>query len=274
MATRKTRPRRITLQVLGRPEDEGHVRLSSFVKQLETLRNALRSTERVLSGDDDGIVGWRIVDLSHKSPATVVLEEVVPTDRPRSQGVSEHFIQSMKAISRAATFPERHVGSEDLAILEAYREFASLAHGPLDRVTVRSGRTTVAITARFQKNLEAIIGPDEHVAGTVSGVLEAINIHNTLRCNIYPIVGAKKIVCGFAPGMKAQVIAGLGSYVTVAGTLKYKQWASFPHAADVEDITVHPDDAPLLSDLRGIAPGLTGGVPAEDFVRSSRDEEW
>lgn len=39
------------------------------------------------------------------------------------------------------------------------------------------------------------------------------------------------------------------------------------------DVGRCPDQPPRAYELRGLAPGLTGGLPAEEWVRRIRDEE-
>jgi hypothetical protein len=177
------------------------------------VRNALRQTERLIRGDESAVY-WRVVDLRHESPATVVLEEVDvqakggydPSNPPPH--VVDEFIRAISAISLKATLPDHE--PRDLALLEAYRDIATAAERNIERLTIQSGKKRVAITERFKENVERIIGPDELVAGSVNGVLEAINIHNTLRFNVYPLAGPKKVTCAFPPDLKLEQNRGLG----------------------------------------------------------------
>jgi hypothetical protein len=141
-------------------------------------------------------------------------------------------------------------------------------------MTIRVGRSKVAITEKFRANMDKIIGPDEIELGSIRGMLEAINLHNTNRCNVFPLVGPKKVVCTFPQHLRPQIIAGIDRYVSVIGTLQYKQWSMYPHAIDVSEIEVLPVDAdlPTLADLRGSAPDATGDMSSEDFVEALRDE--
>lgn len=281
--------RRIHLRTLGSTEDKGHVRLTEFIRQLELVRNALKQTEREMTGDE-GRVYWRIVDLSHDSPATVVLEEVVPklslkerrerqrltpaerkaTERPP---IIDEFINVMRGIRLNAAVPE---GRRSLAVLESYRELSSVTDKHIASFQIEAKSKTVKIDDRFRKNIDAIIGPDEIMEGSLNGVVEAINLHNTLRFNLYPVVGPKKVTGAFPEHLKRKVIEAIDRYVRVEGTLRYKSWAPFPHAIDVTDIHVLPaeDDLPTLDSLRGIAPKATGTQSSEEFVLANRDASW
>lgn len=44
---------RITVQLEGAVEDDGHLRLSELIKQLESLKAALKQTERIVTGSDE-----------------------------------------------------------------------------------------------------------------------------------------------------------------------------------------------------------------------------
>ena len=268
--------RRITIRVLGLPQDKGHVRLTEFIRQLESVKNALKHTERALTGSEDLLVYWRVVDLRHESPATVVLEEVAAKRDSRKSSapppVADEFIRTLREIARKAVLPDRQ---KDLSVLESYRELGALADSGIAGFNIRAGRRSIDIGERFRKNIDRIIGPDELIEGSISGVLEAINLHNTLRFNIYPEIGPKKVTCSFASELKGDVIRALDQYVTVAGTLRYKSWSPFPHAVDVKELEILPDEdtLPALAALRGIAEGATGDLSSEDFVRKLRDAE-
>jgi hypothetical protein len=102
--------------------------------------------------------------------------------------------------------------------------------------------------------VEKIIGPDQVVEGSITGVLLAINLHNTTRFEIYPAVGPAKVSCSFPPELRKRVIDGIDHNVRVVGRLRYKHWAPFPHAITAEDIDVYPpaDTLPTLESLYGL----------------------
>lgn len=270
------RLKRITLQVEGSAEDKGHVRLPEFIRRLSLLRNALAVTERQITGQERASVYWRIVDLKHDSPATVVLEEVpLPVSknapRPVAPAVGENLVRTMGKINRS---PRRLPHEQqDLAILEAYKELGDVADRHIQKLVLKVGRSTVSIKPSFKTNIDRIIGPDQLEAGAISGPIEALNIHNALKFVVYPLVGPRKVSCEFPAHLKRDVLAAIGHYVQVEGTLRYKQWASFPHAMDATNLHVLPDDSslPTLADLKGIAPNVTEGVASEDFVEALRD---
>jgi len=263
----------ITIRLLGSEKDGGHVRLSEFIAQLDAFSEALRQTERALSGKNSAQVYYRIVDLSHQSPATIVLEAVAPPSSTVSaKAVKTNFISGVRGIRNQRKAP---VGA-NLAMMESYR---SLSPKPnrIERVElVESPKKVIPIDGVFSRQVDEIIGPDLFSFGSVSGKLEALNFHNTLKFFIFPTVGAQRISCDFKSNLRQEVKLGLDHYVTIEGRLRYKQMDKFPYAIDANRIDVHEDDStlPTLHDLRGIAPNSTEGMSAEDFVRSLRNANW
>ena len=72
--------RRISLSMEGPPSEDGHVRVDAFLREIQATISALGELDRQLSGHGRGTTYYRIVDLRHSSPATVVLE-ACPTGR-------------------------------------------------------------------------------------------------------------------------------------------------------------------------------------------------
>lgn len=263
----------ITIRLMGSEKDGGHVRLSEFIDQLEAFSEALRQTERALSGKNSAYIYYRIVDLTHNSPATIVLEPVAPPSAPVSaKAVRKNFITGVREIRNKRQAPF----GANLAMMESYKSLSAKVNR-IERVElVESPTKVIPIDSVFSKQVDEIIGPDTFSFGSVSGKLEALNFHKTLKFFIFPTVGAQRISCEFKPNLREKVKLGLDHYVTIEGRLRYKQMDQFPYAIDAKDIDVHEDDAqlPTLHDLRGISPNSTEGMSAEEFVRSIRNANW
>jgi hypothetical protein len=272
----------ITIQLQGSPEDDGHIRLSEFLAQLEATRTALKNTERLVTGSDEPSLYYRVINLSYASPATVVLEAV---SRPEQQATAavEHIDHSAETVNeffaslRRIRDERRAPRNADLQALQAYRDLAAVTEKHIPSIRISNTAATVDIDATFRMAVDEIIGPDELVEGSISGMLEKVNLHNTTRFDIFPTVGPQHVACNFAPELKREVIRGLAQYVNVRGTLRYKRLSEFPHAVDVAEIEIFPpeEDLPSLYDIRGIAPGATGDLTADEFVDSIRNAaDW
>lgn len=264
---------RITIRILGSERDGGDVRLSDFIDQLEAFAEALRQTERALSGNSSTYIYYKIVDLTHNSPATIVLEAVAKKRAPvTSRAVTKKFIDGVRVIRNKKRAPH----GADIAMLRAYKALASPKKNIQRVELVQSSAKVIPIDSVFSREVDKIIGPDIYSVGSVSGRLESINLHNTLRFAIFPSVGPSRISCEFKSNLRPAVKEALDRYVTITGRLRYKEMDKYPYAIDVREIDIHEPDAelPNLYDIRGITEDSTEGQSAEDFVRSMRDANW
>jgi hypothetical protein len=268
---------RITIRLIGSDVDGGHVRLTDFLDELSGFCDTLAKLERMLSGRDKASLYYRIVDLSHQSPATVVLEAVKPKGAPIAASVVVRTFKSdLRALSKRK--PPNKV---DLEVLESYGEIAVPFQRNLRRVeVVERGSKIIPIDSSFTEKVEHVIGPDSFAFGTVSGRLEQVNLHRRAPTfQIFPTVGPRRVKCEFKSSdlrLRARVKLALDTYVTVHGRLRYKQWDEYPHTIDAKDIDIHETqgDLPSLNDLRGVAPDATGPISADEFVRAIRDANW
>jgi hypothetical protein len=261
---------RITVVIEGTPEDNGKVRLTEFIKQLEAVKSSLKHTERLISGEQDPVLYYKIVELSYNSPATVVIEaaSTVPQGQYLEDKTTKQLISNLRQVNRG-----RRPARVDLTALQSYQNLSSMLRQHVGKLEIKNGEKGVLIDRKFSTRIAKIIGPDELAEGSLSGTLEWLNLHHTNRFHIYPSIGPKKVDCEFPPRLKPKVIAGVDRYVQVFGQLRYKRLEKFPYAINIEDIEILPAESelPTLYDLRGIAPHATGDVCAADFVRALRD---
>ncbi len=271
MATKLSKT--ISLTVEGLSEEDGHVRLRDFLKVLENLNKALSTTDRLISGERHSTMYYRIVGLSHSSPATVELEPVCSNpDIDFRHQVVANFFTALDAIQREAPVP----GWANSDLLRSVDKIAQ----PVGKV-VRSVRvygvgpdTDIEIDSDFQRKIGDLLSIEDHAWGSVEGRLDKINVHaNANTFEIYPIVGPPSIACHFPARLEHVAITSVKRWVTVLGQLTYKALDKFPNKIEVSEIEVHPpvEDLPTLSDLKGVAPRATGRLKSETFVRRLRD---
>lgn len=107
--------------------------------------------------------------------------------------------------------------------------------------------------------------------GTLEGRLRRADAGGRFR--IEPSVG-ETAQCVFPAGKEREFRSALGRKVRATGELTYPAGSDFPRSIKVETVEILPEDdeLPSLSDLRGIAPGITGDLSSEEFVRMLRDE--
>jgi hypothetical protein len=264
--------KRITIQLVGAQDDKGNVRLADFIDQLRVIKLALYERERLIYRAERSQIDYKVVDLHH-SKTTIVVEAVsLNNEQGYADKVVDGFSDELRIIRREGKI----VDEPDYDRLEAYNRIGERRDNLVATVRIAVGRKPVTIDRTFKENVEKILGPDEFIQGTVSGMLEAVNFHNTNRFTLYPPVGPTRVHGRFDESLRSKVKAGIGSFVTVIGKLRYKQWSSFPHGVVAEDIDVHePDSAlPKLSELRGAFAGITGDLNSIEFVEKIRNEGW
>ena len=110
---------KIIIQLEGSTEDYGHLRLNELIKQLELVASALKHTEQTVTGKDERQVYYRVVDLTHNSPVTCVLE-AVPVKEGKTEiatRVVTNFLRNLRQINTKGRVPSR-VDTFALVILQ------------------------------------------------------------------------------------------------------------------------------------------------------------
>lgn len=251
----------------GLNREQGHIRVDDFLQELQLLKSALKKASQHVHRESH----FRLINLSHSSPVTVVLEEcpTEPAIIPRGRTVSTFFFSVLKAIRDEGVLPERvsHSWLRDLS------NMANPVGKTVSSVRISSNGTSIDFDRALQQKIKELLGPEETCPGAIRGMLEAINLHGTAKVfRIYPDVGPTKVTCHFPAKLQNDAVEALGHFVEVRGLLKYKVSAPYPHEVQVASIEAFPDEAdlPRLSDLRGVAPRATGDMLSEAFIRGLR----
>jgi len=265
--------RRITIEIKGDPSDGGHLLLGDFIAQFETIRSALSSMEDHIAQKDSAKIQYRVIDLRHNSPARVVLEAVPsPKGVDISPQVVDGFIDGMEFL-KSGIIPKDFT----YEMVQAFKKIGGPMKRHVAEVIMISDYKRVELPKSLEADIDKVIGPDETVNGSISGMFELLNIHSGANhFRIYPMIGAKKVDCHFRSEQLSKAIAGMNHYVKVIGELRYKKMDKFPYAVNANDIEIYPDEKslPSIFDLKGIAPKATGDMSSEEFVKGIRHAEW
>ena len=262
---------RLTLRLIGTPEDNGDVRFDAFIRQLNAVRDALIETDRVISHGRS--VYYRVVDLRHLSPSTVELE-AVPIDGEQEDTagmVVDTFYTAVSKIQDEGYAPPEL----DYEALEKFKNLTGLLGTEITKATFTHDGNTMELSESLSENVDKILGPDEYEIGSVAGMLHHLNLHSKPKVfTIYPTAGRPRLRCTFPEEKRDEVIAAVDQYVRVTGRLKSKMGTAHPNEMAVENIEVYPDesDLPKLADLEGVAPEATGDKTSDEFVRDLRSE--
>ncbi len=260
---------RITLIVEGLSNDDGDVRLHDFLNELQIFSGALNKFDRLVSNGERASY-FRIVDMSHESPAAVVVEPWTISGKPDTRSsLVTRFVDAVESINNGDV-PE----DLDPSLLEELRELAAPVGKKLKAVTIRTADRGLELSQKFAKQIELALSGVEECTNTIEGMLEQINIHGGANVfHIYPRFGPMKVQCHFPKSLLDTAISAVNCEVAISGLAKYKPNASFPHEISVDEIDIYPpeNELPTLDDLRGLAPEATDRLPAEDFIGKQRD---
>lgn len=263
---------KLTIELRGLPADKEQVRFEEFVGQLDDFKEALRHTERIISKKETPTVFYKIIDLRYHSPATMILEAYPYPDI--EEDISDEVVKTislgLKAINEKSEIPPYF----DYDALEAYKGIGKRIGKGFSSITVSANGDSCTITEEFPGYIQLIQGKDELTIGSISGRIEAISFHSPpYRFTIYPIIGPQRVRCIFKPKLKSEALSAIDKYVTVYGTIKYRHKANYPYEIDVDNIVLSPplDTSAKLSELKGIAPDITGGLSSEEYIRKLRD---
>lgn len=266
------RQKKIVIRLEGKESESGHVQLSEFVERLESLRKLLRQIDLHVSGTKSPTIDYQITNLSHSSPATVEISpRALPKQIDNSTAVLDSFFRGLDYVRETNHVPD------DLpyAILDAYKEFIEHPFKNLSSFSVGlDDGNPIVVSDELSYALEKALSGEFKNDGSMSGLLEAINIHGpSKKFTIYPLAGPAKLECHFPDSKLEDAINAINHHVCVIGTFKYRSKSTHPHEVQVREMEVYPPDnkLPSLSSLRGIAPNATGGKDSVAFVREMRN---
>ena len=260
---------RITLIIEGLSEDEGQVRFSAFMAQLQSLGNAINRMDRE-AGDGKAASYFRIAELSYTSPARIAIE---PSALPKRDYTGHLIIERLNEVATALS-EGINLGGFNADLLEDIRALAKPVGRSVKSATIVFNGHQLALTEKITRQVDEALAIEDECEGSIEGMLEQINVHLGANIfHIFPDVGPKKVTCRFTSRLYDDAVSAVGKRVEVLGTLHYRIGASFPHLIAVTGIDPFPPDSELpdWEDLRGRAPDATGDLSSEAFVRELRD---
>jgi len=260
----------ISFKLKGTPEDLGKVRLQEFMIFLQNASGCLSKIDRSITKKEKPSSYYRIADLVFSS-AMLTLEAVpYNIDEDNSPIIVRRMKTGLEVIQEQKKIPEWL----DRPLLESFRELTNVLKRHVTEVEIMCLNKRINITNQFEANIDKILGKDIVSEGSVTGQLDAVNVHARYEFHIYPVIGPTKILCRFPTELIQTVKAGIRKQVNVTGKLRYKEKDIFPYQVDVKEIEIYPDkeELPTLSSLRGMVPRMPG-QDAVSFVRRLRDEE-
>ncbi len=213
-------------------------------------------------------VAYPLVGLEFGSASLTIQPESKGDQNSTAGTISAHFERGFAALTK------NQLSATDFA-KQTQESFWRLQK-PLKNkmgVVIFTGTNTYrmdsALVVRIQRTKKKV----GKATNSVSGRIEALNIHNQRTFLVYPVIGPR-VKCEFPETLLDRVFHALGRHVTVHGTSDADASALFPKTIAVSKIDVHPkSDQPKLRDFLGSIPDLTGGVDSVALVRALRDAD-
>lgn len=255
----------ITVRLVGADEDNGVVRFDDFREFCDHLAQCLRKSEAVVSSKRPRIP-YRIRSLQSGS-ACVTLEALPP---PNGQDHRKETLSLFRGTVASLQEGQAIDHRLDRDAIETYRRLISPLRANTKEVWIGQSQ----LTTQFEANIERILGTSVPSEGSVSGVLERVNVHNKREFVLYAPIPGYSIRCVFPDELFDQVRTAIKGHVTVWGKMYFRQDKPFPDMVHVKQMELHPPDdtLPTLGSLRGFAPDCSGGMESVEYVRGIRDE--
>jgi hypothetical protein len=166
-------------------------------------------------------------------------------------------------------------GDSDYDLLNDIKELSAPVGVSLKEARLSIDEKTYALTEKLADSISTFQADQEECETTVEGMLERVNVHHAANVfTIYPDVGPTRITCRLPENLAEKGIGAIRRRVAVSGVGKFRKFDPFPHEIVADGIEVYglDEELPSFADLCGMAPGATGELSSEDFVRLARNE--
>jgi len=235
--------------------DAPEVALQHLVSAASIFAGLLREVGRSYLGTTQDPIRW-IVEVqpgSVKLPLrpTRALEEVSPSALPE---VVALVTDGIALLDRTAERP-RHFTDK---ALEQAKALSNLAGSEVP-INVRNGasKVPVPVTRRIAANVDDVLGTPDVSYGTVEGLLEAVNIHDTNRTfGVYDSLTGKKVECKLTGNVTVDDLGpAIGKRVAVSGLILSRSTGE-RISIQADELEVFEDaDLPSPEDVIGILKG-------------------
>ena len=130
---------------------------------------------------------------------------------------------------------------------------------------------TVEVTHRASTNARTAMKARFNSLGSVIGTLDSVSVHRRKRAGLWTTRGGRRVEVAFEAEQLDDVASLLGQHIEV--------WGRLSRNADDQVLSVQarrferlrrPEEGRRLSELRGIAPNLTGGVRVDQYLERLR----
>jgi hypothetical protein len=261
----------IVLELEGPQAEGGHVRLHDLLEELQALKAALDSVDKQYEATKKAVLYYRVVNLTHSSPIRVTLQPVAKQRRLQKKEVDvvarhHRFFEKLQAV-RDNNPPE----DMEIETLDAFKRLVQKKDQAFTRATIYNGAAKVELNDEFRHNVDTLLQGDQCSYGTMTGKLQALNVHGQITFWIYPSHGPRRVYCTLPSEKRKQMLSSVDRLVRVRGRKLFRPMANFPHRIDAVDFETLEDtcESADLLNLRGTVETEEGSV---EMIRKIRDE--
>lgn len=253
--------------------EKGTVLFASFVDTFRYSLAVLKELDSAISERPRGALDWFVQDLSSngKLAAEIVAMPKSGKYEDTSQQVAWQFVHGLGAVEQEPGIPPFF--SEE-AVGNVERLAGPLGKGGALGFGAQIGvRTRTRITHRAAINAGQAIKPKFSAVGSVTGMLESVNLHHKARFNVYEAVTGAAVRCSFERDKHFELIkSALGRRVTAYGVID-RNARGDALRLNMRDLEILPEDRELaaIRDIYGLDPDFTGPQKSDEYVRWLRE---
>lgn len=268
-APRSTGQARVEVHVEG---ELGAIPARAFLNVLRVTLDVLDQVDRAGRASAPPRGHWLIAELLNQSAAAVLWRE----DDPESP-TPLRLVDGVRQLHHAPGLPPYFSPQTARALatigIEARRKGVS---GIVYKVPAPEGgeRLESDVSEAVVVNATASVQRSDHAVGSVSGLLDVINLRRGAhRVSLYDDKARRAISCRFPDDMFNQVRDALGRRVRALGTVARNQQGQILSVQIGQlDLLPEPQNVPSVDELVGIAPWYTGDRSTEDYLRWMRHD--
>ena len=256
--------RQLRVKMGGSESDLQRVRLDDFLLVLRNLEKCFRQIDYSVTKERVSSAFYRLVDLDVGSAAVTI--EAVPykTEENYTNMIFGRLINGIMHILNRREKPEDF----DTQLLERVKDLTVPLRRNMRKISLEYLSEQVNVTPELKPIIDEMLSVEYTSEGSVTGYLDALNVHSKSLFYIYPSLSGSRIKCIFEAEVLGEIKKGIKRYVDVSGVLTYKQNELYPYRIEVRSIRVYPEESelPTLGDLRGMAPDMIGKTDSVTYV--------
>lgn len=256
---------------LGITGELGKMDFATVLSALEAGYELLQRTAQRVLGDRAEQLRWQLTGLQESSAITLI--STAETEDVNTREIKE----VAETYTRDLTNPVDRLPPDDIPILrEALARLQKTKSGGLLAELVDSSRPDDMVILDPDAALPLLnVAPPvpNYVIGSVTGMLESLNVHGKREAAVYNELDRRRVVVSFAEPDYDRVHGALRRRVEVFGAVQ-EDADGRPLRVRMQDIELllTDDDLPTLASIAGSMPDLTGGATAAEHLARNRRE--